>query len=370
MNDDKDYGEELVGASDQVPAQPVAPPSEEAPEPPAAQPSPEQQPPDQPLPDQGDAASPAEADSKQEEPEQRSTKSALTNVLIIGAFLLVFFVGLVVLFYPSISNYVNQKNSSRVVQTYREEVQMIDPAFYEAKLQAAHDYNARLAESGSSIVDAFSFAGAHREEQVGEYWELLRVSDRSKIIGYVVIDILGIEVPLYHGTGEIALAVGAGHIQGTSLPVGGESTHTAVSAHTGQPSAKFFDGVDRLKEGDSFQLHVLNEILTYQVDQILIVLPDELDALTIEQGIDYATLVTCTPYGINTHRLLVRGHRIPTPPEDYEKQTEDSNAEERQGLFAKIGNTIVVGLANIVEAIASGIKYAAERVMDLFGVKY
>ena len=353
MNDDR-IVEEVIGASEHLPEQPTAPsPDELAPTPPA----------EEPMPDSENAALEGES-------SKRSTKTTITNILIIFGFLLVFTVGLVIMFYPSISNYVNQKNSSRVLQTYREEVQIMDPIDYEAFLHAALDYNARLAESGSSIVDAFSFAGAHKEEREGEYWDLLRVSDRSAIIGYVVIDLLNIEVPLYHGTGDVALAVGAGHLQGTSLPVGGESTHTAVSAHTGQPSAKFFDGVDRLKAGDTFQLHVLNEILTYQIDQVLTVLPDELDALTIEHGKDYATLVTCTPYGINTHRLLVRGFRIETPPEALAQKNTDSDAEESDSLFARIGNKITVSLANVVEAIASGIKFIAERGMDLFGVEY
>ena len=353
MNDDR-IVEEVIGASEHLPEQPTAPsPDELVPAPPA----------EEPLPD-GDSAVSEGGSSK------RSSKTTITNILVIFGFLLVFTVGLVILFYPSISNYVNQKNSTRVLQTYREEVQVIDPAEYKRCLAAAREYNGRLAESGTSVVDAFSFAGAHREEQEGEYWDLLRITERSRIMGYVVIDLLNIEVPLYHGTGDVALALGAGHLQGTSLPVGGESTHTAVSAHTGQPSAKFFDGVDRLKPGDTFQLHVLNEILTYQVDQTLTVLPDELDALTIEQGKDYATLVTCTPYGINTHRLLVRGFRIETPPEALAQKNTDSDAEESDSLFARIGNKITVSLANVVEAIASGIKFIAERGMDLFGVEY
>ena len=135
------------------------------------------------------------------------------------------------------------------------------------------------------------------------------------IMGYIDIDAIGVELPVYHGTDPSVLNIAVGHLQGSSLPVGGESTHCVLSAHRGLPSARLFTDLDRLKEGDTFTLSVLNRLLTYEIDQILIVKPEEVDALAIEPGQDLCTLVTCTPYGINTHRLLVRGHRVETVKE-------------------------------------------------------
>lgn len=317
-----------------------------------------------------DNAEPAEAEtSPPEAPAKQGKKSSVTNILIVGAVALIFTIGLIIMLYPQISNYVNQKNQSRVVAGYREAVSALDPVDYSVYLEAAHAYNARLAQAGTTVYDAFSFAGTGVQDRSDEYWNLLRVGD-GRIMGYVVIDILDIEVPLYHGTGDIELAIGAGHMQGTSLPVGGVSTHAAVSAHTGLPSAKFFDGVDRLKEGDTFQFHVLNEILTYQVDQVLIVLPEEVDDLAIVEGQDYATLVTCTPYGINSHRLLVRGTRIETPPEQLAAIEDVLVVTEEPGFFAKVGNAIVVGLSTFVEAVAGLVVSIAEWGMDIFDVPY
>lgn len=178
----------------------------------------------------------------------------------------------------------------------------MDEVDYEKMLTEAREYNEKLAETGIKwkMTDA----------ELERYESVLDVNGRG-MMGYIEISCIDCKLPVYHGTSEDVLQTGVGHLEGTSLPVGGESTHTVVSGHRGLPSAKLFTNLDKLVEGDTFELHILNEVFTYEVDRILIVEPDDLSALTIEEGKDYCTLITCTPYGINTHRLLVRGHRIP-----------------------------------------------------------
>lgn len=301
---------------------------------------------------------------------RRSLKAIILNIFMVSGFSLVFASGLVVMFYPNISNYVNQKNQSRAVQSYVEAVNNFDPIDYEKYINEAREYNARLAGSGTKVRDAFASAEADNN-RADEYWSMLSI-DGSNVMGYVMVDSLGIEVPLYHGTSDIVLSIGAGHIQGSSLPVGGESSHTAVSAHTGLPSARFFDKIDTLKEGDTFSFRIMNEVLTYEVDQVLVVLPEEIDALAITPGEDYATLVTCTPYGINSHRLLVRGARIETPPEKQPENVETVKeaTQEEPGFLDKAEAFIVEKLAIAVEFVATGIVNLAQGVMDIFGIEY
>lgn len=315
-----------------------------------------------------------EAEKPKDAPKKKKKKKKKfrpMNVLIIGAFALFFTVGLIVLLYPTISNYVNNKNQSRVMGVYRETVAHIDETDYASYMDAAAAYNAALASEHKSVTDAFvSVAGD--EEQTDEYWSLLSV-DGNRVMGYIEIEDLNIHLPIYHGTSETVLTQGAGHLYGTSLPVGGESTHTVISAHTGLPSGKFFDSIDQMKLGDTFTVFVMNEILTYQVDQILVVLPEEIDALSIEMGRDLATLITCTPYGINSHRLLVRGTRIETPPqkvEEHQQQITAIEQPEELGFFANIGNAVVTFLANLVENVAQVIVNISQWVMSQFGVAY
>lgn len=299
-----------------------------------------------------------------------SIKSILTNLIVAVGFTAVFGTGLIVMFYPNISNYVNQKNQSRAVQGYVEAVSQFDDTDYESYIEAAREYNKRIAGGTSTVRDAFASAG--NQDKTDEYWDMLSIGD-SSVMGYVIIESIGVEVPLYHGTSDIVLSVGAGHIQGSSLPVGGESTHTVVSAHTGLPSAKFFDNLDTLEIGDTFSLRVMNEVLTYQVDQILVVLPEEVEVLAIEEGEDYATLVTCTPYGINSHRLLVRGTRIETPPEKMPENVDKVSSVDEQDRLTwvqKAENFIVEKLAAFVEFAAGGIISIAEWGMDIIGVEY
>ena len=223
-------------------------------------------------------------------------KKNRSNIILI----LIFLVGLSVMLYPTVSDYVNQKNQSRAVASYSEEVENLSDVDYQAYFDAADDYNRRLAET----PDAF-----YRPEEVSGYTDTLDVSGTG-IMGYISIPKIGVELPVYHGTSDGVLQVAAGHLEGSSLPVGGAGTHAVISAHRGLPSAKLFTNLDELEVGDTFTITVLDRVLTYEVDQISIVLPTETDLLQPVEGKDYVTLMTCTPYGINTHRLLVRGKRI------------------------------------------------------------
>ncbi|MDY4635401.1 MAG: class C sortase [Candidatus Limivicinus sp.] len=228
------------------------------------------------------------------------------NHLITILLVLIFLLGLSLLLYPAVSDYWNSKHQTRAIAVYSEEVSGLDEDQYQALWEAAAAYNASLLERDNAYLLT--------EEQKAAYEQLLNVSGLG-IMGYIEIPSIDCSLPIYHGTEESVLQIAIGHLEWTSLPVGGESTHCVLSGHRGLPSAKLFTNLDKLQEGDVFLLRVLDEVLTYEVDQILIVEPQETGALRIVEGEDYCTLVTCTPYGINTHRLLVRGHRIENAPE-------------------------------------------------------
>ena len=214
---------------------------------------------------------------------------------------LILLAGLSLLLYPSVSNYWNSLHQTRAIATYAEEVANLDNDAYDQLWQDAASYNQSLLTRSNTYLLS--------DEQKAEYARLLDVSGLG-VMGYIEIPEIDVSLPIYHGTEESVLQIAVGHLEWSSLPVGGESTHCVLSGHRGLPSAKLFTNLDKLREGDTFLLRVLDEVLTYEVDQILIVEPQETAALQIEEGKDYCTLVTCTPYGINTHRLLVRGHRI------------------------------------------------------------
>ena len=216
------------------------------------------------------------------------------------ALILVFLAGLVILLYPIVANWWNSKVQTRVIDNYESVVKNISQEDYTQYFQDADNFNHKILGMGNPI---------HHAEDFTEYDSLLDVSGTG-VMGYLTIDKLKIQIPIYHGTSAEVLNAGAGHLKGTSLPVGGRGTHCALSAHRGLPSAKLFSDLDSMEVGDLFTISVLNRLLTYQVDQIKIVLPKELDDLVIDENQDYCTLVTCTPYGINTHRLLVRGTRV------------------------------------------------------------
>ena len=229
-------------------------------------------------------------------------KKHLSTVILI----LVFLVGLSLLLYPTVSDYWNSLHQSRAISGYTEQVASLDNDIYDALWAEARAYNEAL----PGKEDRFRLTEAELEEYEG----LLSVSG-TNVIGYIEIPKINCSLPIYHGTDDAVLERGVGHIEGSSLPVGGAGTHCVLSGHRGLPRAKLFTDLDQLAEGDTFVLRILDEALTYEVDQILIVEPQELDALKIDPDQDYCTLITCTPYGINSHRLLVRGRRVENPEE-------------------------------------------------------
>ena len=222
----------------------------------------------------------------------------LSTIILI----LIFLVGLSVMLYPSVSDAVNRKHQSRAVAGYAEEVEQLSDADYQTYFDAADAYNRQL----NTTPNAF-----YKPDLVSGYAQTLDISGTG-IMGYITIPKISVELPIYHGTDEGVLQVAAGHLEGSSLPVGGAGTHAVISAHRGLPSAKLFTNLDELEVGDRFTITVLNRVLTYEVDQISIVLPTEIDQSLPTEGMDYVTLMTCAPYGINTHRLLVRGKRVET----------------------------------------------------------
>ena len=213
-----------------------------------------------------------------------------------------FLVGICILLYPAISDYWNSKTQSRAIVDYETYLKDLKPEDYTAILNDAHAYNKALYQTNFPLVDY---------PQVPGYNDTLRVAE-SSMIGYLKIERIGVELPIYHGTSDEVLNKGVGHLEGSSLPVGGENTHCVMSAHRGLPSSKLFTDLDRVELGDTFQIMVLNQVLTYQVDFIKVIEPNDISNMQIIEGGDYCTLFTCTPYGINTHRLLVRGIRIET----------------------------------------------------------
>ena len=239
-------------------------------------------------------------------------KKHLSTILLVGVFLL----GLGILLYPSVSDYWNSMHQTRAIGAYEDTLSGMTQKDYSEYFAQAEAYNAALASlpaplTGYEVLDTL--------EEVPKYRDVLDVNGMG-IMGYIDIDEIGVELPIYHGTDPSVLNVAVGHLEGTSLPVGGVGTHCVLSAHRGLPSARLFTDLDRLKVGDTFTLTVLNRLLTYQVDQVLIVEPEQVEALAIDPNEDYCTLVTCTPYGINTHRLLVRGRRV-------------ENAEEKPVIY-------------------------------------
>ena len=220
---------------------------------------------------------------------------------MIGIVLvLMLFVGVCALLYPSVSQYWNTKTQTRAVDNYQEILDSLKEEDYDAYFQAAEEYNTALAALKFPLTDY---------PQLTNYNEILNINGNG-IMGYVSIPKLGVELPLYHGISAQVLNIACGHLEGSSLPVGGDSTHCVLSAHRGLPHARLFTDLDKMEVGDTFLLTVLNRTLTYQVDQITVVRPNETEEVQIIAGKDLCTLLTCTPYGVNSHRLLVRGTRI------------------------------------------------------------
>lgn len=215
--------------------------------------------------------------------------------------LLVLLIGLSLLLYPTVSDYWNSFHQTQAIASYAEAVAELDDVSYEQYWEEAQAYNETLRSNSHRYQPS--------ENETKQYENLLNTSGNG-IMGYIEIPAIGVSLPIYHGVEDTVLQIAIGHIEGSSLPVGGPGTHCVVSGHRGLPSAKLFTDLDKLAAGDTFLLRVLDEVLTYEVDQIHIVEPHEVELLEIEEGQDLCTLVTCTPYGINSHRLLVRGHRV------------------------------------------------------------
>ena len=220
------------------------------------------------------------------------------STVVLGVLLVA---GVGLLLYPTVSDWWNTLHATRAVASYEQKVQSLDSDRRDSMWADAVAYNESLVSRGSS--------GELTDAQREQYGSLLDV-DGTGMMGYVEIPSIQVSLPIYHGTDDSVLQAGVGHIDWSSLPTGGESTHCVLSGHRGLPNARLFTNLDQLVDGDTFKIHVLGRTLTYEVDQILIVEPTDLSALTIEDGKDLCTLVTCTPYGVNSHRLLVRGHRV------------------------------------------------------------
>lgn len=244
-------------------------------------------------------------------------------------FFLFILAGLSILNYPFISQWVNRRSQSRVIYEYENAAEKLTEQEKSRLLLDAEAYNRTLTEGQQVLTDGF---GKEAEEdsarQVNQRYEALLNPQKDGVMCYLDLPSIDVFLPVYHGTGVDALEQGAGHLYGTSLPVGGESTHAVFAAHRGLASKALFTDLDQIKEGDVFYIHVLGEVLAYKTDQSCIVEPDETKLLEIEDGADYVTLVTCTPYGINSHRLLVRGTRIP-----YEETAEEVTRESSDGFW-------------------------------------
>ena len=270
---------------------------------------------------------------------------------------IIFLTGLSVLLYPTVSDYINERHASRAIAAYDRLVEELPEEDYSRELQEAEVYNGYLAGLGN----LGTAVAAEQEREDSPYEGLLNVGGNG-IMAVIQIPSIGVQLPIYHGTDEGVLQVAAGHYMGSSLPIGGESTHALITGHRGLPSAKLFTDLDRLETGDVFYIKVLGDILEYEIDQIQVVLPSELDSLSIEEGQDYVTLITCTPYGINSHRMLVRGTRIPYDGNYEEKAPvkpapgkSDIPREESRGRAFSTQQWILFGAAAFAIAILLGL---------------
>lgn len=252
--------------------------------------------------------------------EHEHTSGLFSKLLTI----LIFLTGFGIYIYPTVSERWNQHRDEMLISRYEKSVEKITEEDYSDVLRAAREYN--TGHSVNTFADVFS--GDQAEEDQDLSYEALLNPLGNGVMGYMEIPKIGVRLAIYHGTGKDALERGSGHIEGTSLPIGGTGTHTALSAHRGLPGMKLFTDLDLLTEGDQFYIHVLGDTLAYEVDQIVTVLPYESDALALSEGEDLATLVTCTPYSVNTHRLLVRGHRVPYTEEAVAEHSDRSVTEQ------------------------------------------
>lgn len=266
--------------------------------------------------------------------------------------LILFFIGLFLLLYPSISNYYNQKIGSRAIVDYESIIKNIDEDKYKDMIDAAYKYNEQISKLKNPLITYESVKG---------YNELLDLNDNG-MIGYIKIKKIKVELPIYHGTSKNVLNTAVGHLEGSSLPVGGMGTHSVLSAHRGLPSSTLFTHLDKLEIGDTFVIKVLDQEFTYQVDNIEIVKPSDLDLLKIDKNKDYVTLMTCTPYGINTHRILVRGVRVDNAPKEVFITTEAFKVDKfTVALIILTGIALVLLIIMVVKPIPESKKKIKEQ---------
>ena len=258
---------------------------------------------------------------------------------------LIFIIGLGIMLYPIISNLYIEHHQGNIIDEYNKTVESMPDDTLEKEREKAEGYNKML--TGNMIItDPFDPEAQKKLEENSDYYNILNIGN-DNIIGYIKIPKINVSLPIYHGTSEDVLKRGVGHLQNTSFPIGGESTHAVLSGHTGLSSAKLFTDLDKLEEGELFFIEVLGEKLAYKIDQIKIVEPSETSDLVIKSGEDYVTLVTCTPYGINSHRLLVRGTRIPYTEEVEKEAKNEENSKVKSTWRDEYFKALAVGLGGL-----------------------
>ena len=278
------------------------------------------------------------------EKNRRQSTSGRFGVIRVLLVILLMLIGLGILLYPTISNLWNERLQQKLISSYEEEVAELSDDRKNELLEAAYEYNDQ--HERNVIMDAFD---ENNEYVLTHPYDTMLAIDDTGMMCYLEIPKMNSKMVVYHGISAKVLEKGVGHIEGTSLPVGGESTHTVMSAHRGLPSAKLFTDLDQMAVGDQFYIHVLDEHLAYEVDQINVVLPEEVSLLDIVPGEDLATLVTCTPYGVNTHRLLVRGHRVPyVPPEEPTKTLWEKMSELKFAIVTLLAVLLITDVIFIV----------------------
>ena len=282
-------------------------------------------------------------------------KKKLKEKLSFLIFVIMIILGIAIILYPVISNHLSKINYQEIIDNYDFKVAKQKNSYNEQLVNEARKYNSSL--TSLNITDVF-------QNQIGqsssEYFSVLNV-DNNGMMGYISIPKIDIKIPIYHGTSSDILQKGVGNLEGSSIPIGGENTHAVLSAHRGLPSSRLFTDLDQLKVGDTFYIHILDEVLAYRVNQVLVVEPSDIDFLQIVKGKDYVTLVTCTPYAINTHRLLVRGERI-----EYSAQEEESIAINKKMSIADIVlyTCLIFAVLLIIGSIISITHYQKRKVID------
>lgn len=266
----------------------------------------------------------------------------------MGIAILIMLTGTAIMVYPLISNHFYELEQKEAVSFYEQKSEEMGQVEKEQELEKAREYNELLAQSNVILSDPFD-PDAFKSKTSHAYEEILCLSEDG-LMGYLEIPALEVNIGIYHGTGSRALEFGAGHLENTSFPIGGTDTHAVLSAHTGLPGKKLFTDLELMEKGDKFLIHIYDEILAYEVDQIKVVEPEQIEDLGIQKGKDYVTLVTCTPYGINSHRLLVRGVRIPYDAE-LEKEMENTDTKEGSQWMRQYFKGILIGLLIFVMMI-------------------